>query len=76
MKKSSNKELDIFQQKIKIQNGIKQEIKYTYLTTENIYRKKKKSISRSFIIIQFPNQNITNDYLKLSKGSSCPRITT
>ena len=56
MKNSSNKELNIFQQETKKQNVIKQEIKYTHFTTDNFYRKKKKIISRSYMIIWFPTQ--------------------
>ena len=56
MKHSSNKERNVFQQETKKQNVIKQEIKYTYFTNENVYRKNKKIISRDYIIIQFPSQ--------------------
>ena len=55
-KNSSDKERNVFQQKTKKQNEIKQEVKYTYLIHEHAYRKKKKIISRSYIIIQFPSQ--------------------
>ena len=56
IKKSSDKERNFFQQETKKQNVIKQDIKYTYFTNENIYRKKQKIVSRFYIIIQFPSQ--------------------
>ena len=56
IKNSSDKERNVFQQETKKQNVIKQDIKCTHFTNDFFYRKKKKIISRSYIIIQFPSQ--------------------
>ena len=51
MKHSSNKERNVSHYEKKKQNVIKEEIKYTYFTNENVYKKNKKIISRDYIII-------------------------